>query len=72
MKKKSKGLSALLILLCLTTVIFGSALTVNAAGYRLPAWMIESYNDWLIRRDPQEFAAAGFIGTQAYNVTVPR
>ena len=35
MKKKSKGLSALLILLCLTAVIFGSALTVNAAGYRL-------------------------------------
>lgn len=45
---------------------------LNAAGYRLTAWMIESYIDWLIRKDPQEFAAAGFIGTQAYNVTVPR
>lgn len=45
---------------------------LNPAGYRLTAWMIESYIDWIIRRNPADFAGVGFIGTPDYNVTVLR
>ncbi len=39
---------------------------LNAAGYLLTAKMVTSYIDYLVRKDPADFAQAGFIGTQFY------
>ncbi len=35
---------------------------LNPAGYRLTALMIESYIDFIIRNNPEEFKQVGFIG----------
>jgi lysophospholipase L1-like esterase len=39
---------------------------MTATGYRLTAKMIESYIDYIIRKNPKDFAQAGFIGTELY------
>ena len=36
---------------------------LNAAGYQYTAWMLMSYIDWIIRRNPREFAQVALIGT---------
>lgn len=40
---------------------------MNAAGYRLTALMFESYIDYIIRNNPEDFAQVGFIGTPYHN-----
>lgn len=40
---------------------------MNAAGYLLTARMVESYIDYIIRRDMESFAQCGFIGTPYHN-----
>lgn len=40
---------------------------MNPAGYRLTALMVESYIDYIIRQDPEDFAQVGFIGTPYHN-----
>lgn len=40
---------------------------MNPAGYRLTALMVESYIDYIIRQDPEDFAQVGFIGTAYHN-----
>ena len=40
---------------------------MNAAGYRLTALMMESYIDYIIRNNPDDFRQVGFIGTPYYN-----
>lgn len=35
---------------------------MNVQGYRITALMIESYIDYIIRNNPEEFAQMGFIG----------
>lgn len=40
---------------------------LNAAGYRLTAKMVESYIDYIIRHNPEDFVQAGFINTGFYN-----
>ena len=40
---------------------------MNPAGYRLTALMVESYIDYLIRQDPEDFAQVPFIGTPYHN-----
>lgn len=42
----------------------------NPAGYLARARMIESYIDYIIRHNPEDFKQVGFIGTPYYNVTV--
>lgn len=42
---------------------------MNAQGYRLTAWMVESYIDYLIRHNPEDFKQVGFIGTPYHNAT---
>ena len=37
---------------------------MNPAGYLLTAKMMASYIDYIIRRSPEKFARAGFIGTE--------
>ena len=37
-------------------------------GYVLAARMIESYIDYIIRKNPQDFNQVGFIGTDLYFV----
>lgn len=39
---------------------------MTPAGYVLVAKMIESYIDYIIRQNPQEFKQVGFIGTDLY------
>ena len=39
---------------------------MNPMGYVLSARMIESYIDYIIRKNPKEFAQVGFIGTDLY------
>ena len=39
---------------------------MNVRGYRLTALMIESYIDYIIRNNPEEFAQIGFIGKMHY------
>ncbi|MBR2375851.1 MAG: SGNH/GDSL hydrolase family protein [Clostridia bacterium] len=39
---------------------------MNPMGYVLSARMIESYIDYLIRKNPQDFNQVGFIGTELY------
>ena len=39
---------------------------MTPTGYVLTARMIESYIDYLIRKNPSEFAQVGFIGTDLY------
>lgn len=40
---------------------------LNPAGYRLTALMTESYIDYLIRSNPDDFRQVGFIGTPFHN-----
>ena len=40
---------------------------LNAAGYRLTALMVESYIDYIIRHNPEDFKQVGFVGTPFYN-----
>ncbi len=40
---------------------------MNAKGYRLTALMVESYIDYLIRHNPEDFLQVGFIGTPYHN-----
>ena len=40
---------------------------MNAAGYRLTALMVESYIDYIIRNNPDDFRQIGFVGTPYYN-----
>ena len=40
---------------------------MNAAGYRLTALMVESYIDYLIRHNPEDFTQVSFIGTPYHN-----
>lgn len=40
---------------------------LNAMGYRLTALMIESYIDWIIRNNMEDFKQIGFVGTPYYN-----
>lgn len=40
---------------------------MNAAGYRLTALMVESYIDYIIRNNPEDFKQVGFIGTPYHN-----
>ncbi len=42
---------------------------MNAAGYVLTAKMLESYIDYIIRKNPRDFAQVGFIGTGICNAT---
>lgn len=39
---------------------------MNPMGYVLTARMIESYIDYIIRHNPEDFAQVGFIGTELY------
>lgn len=40
---------------------------LNAAGYRLTALMVESYIDYIIRNNYEDFKQAGFLGTPFHN-----
>lgn len=40
---------------------------LNAAGYRLTALMVESYIDYIIRNNPDDFRQIGFVGTPYHN-----
>lgn len=40
---------------------------LNAAGYRLTAKMTESYIDYIIRHNMEDFAQTAFIGTEFHN-----
>lgn len=40
---------------------------LNAAGYRLTALMVESYIDYIIRNNPEDFKQIGFVGTPFHN-----
>ena len=40
---------------------------LNAAGYRLTAKQIESYIDYIIRHNMEDFAQIGFVGTPYHN-----
>ena len=44
---------------------------MSACGYRLTALMVESYIDYLIRHNMQDFKQVGFIGTPFYNESEP-
>ncbi len=43
---------------------------MNAAGYRLTATLIESYIDYIIRHNMDDFAQIGFVGTEYHNTEV--
>lgn len=40
---------------------------LNFTGYRLTALMVESYIDYIIRNNPEDFKQVGFIGTPYHN-----
>ena len=40
---------------------------LNASGYRLTALMMESYIDYIIRHNPEDFKQIGFVGTSHHN-----
>lgn len=40
---------------------------MNPMGYRLTATMVESYIDYIIRHNPEDFKQVGFIGTPYFN-----
>lgn len=40
---------------------------LNAAGYRLTALMVESYIDYIIRHNHDDFRQIGFVGKEFYN-----
>lgn len=40
---------------------------LNAAGYRLTALVVESYIDYIIRHNTEEFKQIGFVGTPYHN-----
>ena len=39
---------------------------VTPKGYVLIARMVESYIDYIIRKNPEDFNRVGFIGTELY------
>lgn len=41
---------------------------MNPMGYRFTALMAESYMDYIIRHNMEDFKKAGFIGTHFYNI----
>lgn len=41
---------------------------LTPTGYILTARMIESYIDYIIHKNPKDFAQAGFIGTNLYYI----
>ena len=41
---------------------------LNAAGYLFTARMVESYIDYIIRHNPDDFTQIGFVGTGFHNV----
>lgn len=43
---------------------------LNAAGYRLTAKMVESYIDYIIRHNMEDFAQIAFVGTEFHNSTL--
>ncbi len=47
--------------------VFFLANHMNAAGYRLTAWMVESYIDYIIRNHMDDFKQIGFVGTPYYH-----
>ena len=40
---------------------------LNSAGYRFTALMVESYIDYIIRNNFEDFSQIGFVGTEFYN-----
>ena len=42
---------------------------MNAAGYRLTALMAESYIDYIIRHNMEDFSQIGFVGKEFHNVS---
>lgn len=40
---------------------------MNAAGYRITALMVESYIDYVIRSNPEDFKQIGFVGEPVHN-----
>ena len=44
---------------------------LNASGYRLTALMMESYIDYIIRHNPDDFKQIGFVGTPYHNEQEP-
>lgn len=40
---------------------------MNPQGYRVTSYMIESYIDYIIRHNPEDFQQMGFIGTNLYD-----
>lgn len=40
---------------------------MNSAGYRFTALMVESYIDYIIRHNFEDFSQIGFVGTEFYN-----
>ncbi len=44
---------------------------LSAAGYRLTAWMVETYIDYIIRHHQEDFKQIGFVGTAYYNESEP-
>ena len=45
---------------------------MNASGYRVTALMIESYIDYIIRNNPEDFITAGLIGSGYHNTHYKR
>lgn len=45
---------------------------LNPAGYLLTARMVESYIDYLVRHNPDDFHQIGFIGTEFSNCKYPK
>lgn len=39
---------------------------MTPTGYILSARMIESYIDYIVRKNPEDFSQVGFIGTDLY------
>lgn len=40
---------------------------MNPMGYIFTAKIVMSYIDYIIRKNPEDFAQVGFIGTDHYN-----
>ena len=47
--------------------IYDLAGHLNPMGYRLMALLVESYIDYLIRHNVDDFRQIGFVGTPYYN-----
>ena len=44
---------------------------MNPAGYLLTARMIESYIDYIVRHNPEQFYQVGLIRTEDYDNNIP-